>query len=366
MRKKMLFSALCLSVMVSVTACGDKEVEQNQTSVSTNVETENTGKADMEEQETEGLSVEEQEAEKEVSVEEEVSSEEQETEEDLQREQETEEQEEINLEEQETQETVSEENVQAETQSEKKEINLQALESEGKPAYEKYYGEIVVLEDAEDFVGEWNRTNTASSYYGKIVIKNQNKEGFEFEGELGYYSHSGSMEGKAYYLSQNTAIYRYEGMGDEEFFEYVIFQLEGEKMIVKASAGSASLGFGANVIADGEYITGEPVYTNANILEETFTQEELDSLKNVLGEDIYEEFFVWPVKEGVVTVSDCTLENGNKATHYDVFVPTMGGYAFQLLMVENGDWYYLSESEVARYNTNVAGELDFPEYVINE
>ena len=354
MRKKMLFSALCLSVMVSVTACGDKEVEQNQTSVNTNVETENTGEMNMEEQETEEeLSVEEQEME-------EVSSEEQGEEEPSKQ------QEEITLEEQEIQETVSEENIQAETQSEKKEIDLQTLEKEGKPAYEKYYGEIVVLEDAEDFVGEWNRTNTASSYYGKIVIKNQNKEGFEFEGELGYYSHSGSMEGKAYYLSQNTAIYRYESIGDEELFEYVIFQLEGEKMIVKASAGSASLGFGANVIVDGEYITGEPVYTNANILEETFTQEELDSLKNVLGEEIYEEFFVWPVKEGVVTVSDCTLENGNKATHYDVFVPTMGGYAFQLLMVENGDWYYLSESEVARYNTNVAGELDFPEYVINE
>ena len=44
----------------------------------------------------------------------------------------------------------------------------------------------------------------------------------------------------------------------------------------------------------------------------------------------------------------------------------MGGYAFQLLMVENGNWYYLSESDMAGYNTNVAGELDFPEYVTNE
>ena len=356
MRKKMLFSAFCLSVMMCVTACGDKEVEQNQTSVSTNMETQDTEKADMEE-EMEEISSEEQ------GMEEESLSKEQKMEEISSEEQETEE---VTLEEQESQDTISQENIQAETKLEENEIYLQILENEGKSAYEKYYGEIVVLEDAEEFVGEWNRTDTHSSYYGKILIKNQDTEGFEFEGELGYFSHFGDMEGKAYYLSKNTAIYRYDGMGDEELYEYVIFQLEGEKMIVKASAGSASLGFGANVIADGEYITGEPVYTNANILEETFTQEELDSLKTVLGEEIYEEFFVWPVKEGVVSVSDCTLDNGDKAKYYDVFVPTMGGYAFQLLIVENGNWYYLSESDIARYNTNVSGELDFPEYVISE
>lgn len=345
MRRKILFSALCLSVMMSFTTCGDREVEQNQTSINTNVEIENTDKADRQEQETEKeLSVEEQETEEKVSTE-------------------GQEAEEIILE---GQETVPKENIQEETQSEKKEIDLQKLEAQGKTAYEEYYGKTVVLEDAEDFSGGWYRTNTASSYYGTIVIKNQDKEGFEFEGEFGYYSHSGSVEGKAYYLSENTAIYKYDDMGEEEYTEYVIFQLNGDKLMVCASANGGALGLGANVCVDGEYVKGEPVYTNANILEETFTQEQLDSLKNVLGEDIYGEFFVWPVEEGVITVSNCILENGAKAKHYDVFVPTMGGYAFQLLMVENGNWYYLSESDMAGYNTNVAGELEFPEYVIKE
>lgn len=324
MRKKVLFGAICLSMVMMITACGEKEEKRD--SVKGNVEVEDTSKKDVEEKDIEEKDTEEKDSKEESKSEEKDS----------------------------------------EVSKSKKEIDLQKIEDEGKTAFEAYYDEIVVLEDAESFIGEWNRTNTASAFYGTIVIENQDEEGFEFEGEFCYYSHSGIMEGKAYYLSQDTAIYRYDDMGEGESLQYVIFQLDGEKMVVSASAGSGSLGFGMNVYADGEYVMGEPLYTNATILEDNFTQEELDSLKKVLGEDIYEQYFAWVVREGVLTVTDCVLEDGTKAKYYEVFVPTMGGYGFELLMVEDGRWYYLSEADEARYNTNVSGELDFPIFQFEE
>lgn len=324
-RKKILFSATCLSMLMMMTGCGEKEEEKKRDSAKGNVEVEDTREKDIEGKDTEEKNTKE------------VSS---------------------------TEEKKEEQDPEV-SNPEKKEIDLQKIEDEGKSAFETCYDEIVVLKDAESFIGDWNRTNTVSGLSGTIVIENQDEEGFEFEGELCYYSHSGSMEGKAYYLSQNTAIYRYDDMG-EEYFEYIIFQMNGDKMEVTASDGSASLGFGANVFADGEYVTGEPVYTNATILEDNFTPEELDSLKSVLGEDVYEECFAWVVRNGVLNVTEGTLEDGTKAKYYEVFVPTMGGYAFELLMVEDGRWYYLSETENGRYNTNVSGELDFPIFISEE
>ena len=76
----------------------------------------------------------------------------------------------------------------------------------------------------------------------------------------------------------------------------------------------------------------------------------------------YEEGFAWVVRYGVLNVTEGTLEDGTNAKYYEAFVPTMGGYGFELLMVEDGRWYYLTEMEGGRYNTNVSGELDFPTF----
>ena len=320
-RKKILFGATCLSMLMMMTGCGEKEEEKKRDSAKGNVKVENTREKETEEKETEEKDT------KELS----------------------------------STEGMKEEKDPEGSNPDKKEINLEKIRNEGKSAFETCYDEIVVLEDAESFTGNWNRTNTVSALGGNIVIEHQDEEGFEFQGELFYYSHMGWMEGKAYYLSQDTAIYRYDDMG-EEYYGYIIFQMNGDKMEVIASDNSTFLDFGANVFADGEYVDGEPVYTNATILEDTFTQEELDSLKSVLGETSYEEGFAWVVRYGVLNVTEGTLEDGTNAKYYEAFVPTMGGYGFELLMVEDGRWYYLTEMEGGRYNTNVSGELDFPTF----
>ncbi len=61
---------------------------------------------------------------------------------------------------------------------------------------------------------------------------------------------------------------------------------------------------------------------------------------------------------------ECVLEDGAKAVYYDAFIPTMGGYAFELLKCENGDLYCLIEHGPGWFTT-VEGALEFSafEYV---
>ena len=324
MRKKILCAAIFFSAMM-LAGCAEKAKERD--SVKNNIKVEDTKKSETKEQDSEESISDDKKENKKENKEEDKDKE--------------------SKEDKETEEIVSDERI----------IDLESIEAEGKPAYEKYYDEIVTLENAQVFAGEWHRTNVSSSCDAIIAIGNQDEEGFEFEGFFYYYSHMGEINGKAYYLSKNTAIFKCDEYWGEE---YVIFQLDGDNLIIRTSDGSAYLGFGMCVFADGEYTHDEPFYTNATILEDTFTSEELDSLKSILGEEIYEENFAWVVRTGVISETDCVLEDGTNGKYYEAFVPTMGGYSFELLMIEDGRWYFLSESGI--YNTNVANELDFPAY----
>ena len=46
---------------------------------------------------------------------------------------------------------------------------------------------------------------------------------------------------------------------------------------------------GANCFRHGEYVQGEPVYENVNVMQDTFTEEELETIGNLLGEEQFEE-----------------------------------------------------------------------------
>ena len=46
---------------------------------------------------------------------------------------------------------------------------------------------------------------------------------------------------------------------------------------------------GANCFWHGEYVQGEPVYENVNVMHDTFTEEELETIGNLLGEEQFEE-----------------------------------------------------------------------------
>lgn len=151
--------------------------------------------------------------------------------------------------------------------------------------------------------GEWNRTNVHSGHKGFLSISRVSKEGFQVLGELYYYSHVGDFEETAYYITNDLAIAKYE----EDWFkdydwapQYVAFFLNGTSIDVKATTNSGKLGFGMNVYIDGEYVQEEPIYTNANVLEEFYSRKDLDALQELLSEDYYTNYFLFSTIEGAV------------------------------------------------------------------
>lgn len=270
-----------------------------------------------------------------------------------------------------TEEELSEENPVEEAAPQ--EISTQNLEYGQQEEFKKLYDMISPVENAESFEGTWHRTDVVKGCGGQIEVSNQDAEGFDFSGVFMYYSHNGVIAGRAYFVTPEIAIYEYNQEGfdtietqeEADAPEYVVFEKTEEGFKVVASASSADLGFGMSVFADGTYVAGEPVYTNATVLEDNFTPEEQESIKALLW-DAYDTYFKDVVEFGVLESAECTLEDGTNAIFYDAFIPTMGGYQFELLKCENGDLYFYSEAENVGWKTNVSGAIDYPVYTTVE
>ena len=233
--------------------------------------------------------------------------------------------------------------------------------------FKELYQRKDVQTDALDFSGEWNRTNVVTGIEGSVWISNQDEEGFDFSGEFYYYSHSGEIEGRAYFVEDDLAIFQYEdAYADEDAEEeFIAFVRTEEGMEIKTTGSSGELGFGMNVFSDGTYTLGEPEYTNADILSETFTEEELSQIEQMLGTEGYEEYFVFTVENGAITASDCIVEGEQNGVYYEAFLPTMGGYEFSMLICEDGSIYFYSGSDLG-WQANVTGAIDFPSYELVE
>lgn len=203
---------------------------------------------------------------------------------------------------------------------------IASLENYGdKEPFEKLYSMSTSCEDVPDLTGTWNRTNVHSSFCGVIDISDVDANGFRFTAEESYYSHSGWMEWDAKFITDKCAIAKYDELMEEE---YIAFIIQDEALVVIATGSSANLGFGMNVSIDGEYTKTEPFYTNADVLNETFSEEELSALQTHLPEKYYEDFFLFSTTNGVVT--DTQSENGDRTI--ESFVPTMGGYGYSLII----------------------------------
>jgi len=190
-------------------------------------------------------------------------------------------------------------------------------------------------ETATNFEGQWRQTNNHSSIGGDITISDQDKEKVSFTGEFLYFSHTGDAEGVAYFVSDNTAIFK-----DEEYDGYIFFHMNDGEMFV-GCAGTAGM-MGMAVSPNGEYTTGEVVHTNEGIMEETYTDNELKLIKELISEDEYKDVFEYSTDNGVVNLyDDKVLGDGAKCKYVDCFVPTMGGLGYELVLTEDGRAYIL-------------------------
>lgn len=214
-----------------------------------------------------------------------------------------------------------------------------------------------------DIKGVWNRTNIHRSFPGEMTITSVDEKGFDFDIECGYYSHSGVLSSRAEFVSEGKAVCEIEEYyGDEQ----PVIEFEFDKDILKINTvkGHTSLPFGMNVTMDGEYIMGEPEYTNANIIAETFSDEELEAIKKAINDDsVYEEYFVFPMEFGNVVIEDCAVKNRGAARIIAAAVPTIAGYDFTMLITEKQEVYIRFGSYSIPYKTNT-NEIDFPEYAI--
>lgn len=140
---------------------------------------------------------------------------------------------------------------------------------------------------SNDFAGKWNRTNTNTGTSAVITIKNQTMQSFDFAFIGAFGGNGGSIDGTATILDTNEAVFEYTS--ETEDTVKVQFLLDNNNLKVGIIDGfNYSLGFGNYVVIDGEYTKSEPVYTNANIINEILpTNEVKEKMKTLLGEDNY-------------------------------------------------------------------------------
>ena len=229
---------------------------------------------------------------------------------------------------------------------------------------EKLYEIRHSMSDHADFSGEWKRTAVHSSLSADIVIERVDDEGFDFSGEFYYYSHSGELAGKAFYISKNQAIYKqFEDDDIDHEPAYIGFSLT-DTCITVISSGFVE-GMGMNVSVNGDYIQDEPYYTNENVVAENFSEDDLLQLKELLREETYNELFLNNTEIGNVTSEAVKLSDGTISRHIECFVPTMGD-GYDLLITEDGRYYFFHEnSDLFATNDSNYSDWRIPDYTVS-
>lgn len=199
--------------------------------------------------------------------------------------------------------------------------------------------------------GVWQRTDVPIGLGASISISNMTADSFDVDVQASYYTHEGSYTGTARMQSDGTAILTDADYPEEE----ITFQWQDGKLEITSKNGG-SLGFGANVSMDGTYVPGEPAYTNSHILEDTFSEEELTEIQDVMGEE-YEEFFLQPITYGYIQPQSA---DGYDGRCYQIFFPTMGLYDFTFYMNPDGFFYYWNEN-MQKLLTNDTKKTEIPE-----
>jgi len=214
-------------------------------------------------------------------------------------------------------------------------------------------GQLVLMEKRYDkdpaplvhldkFVGEWQRTQVHQADTGYISISKNLDSSLSFKAEVNSGGHTGSLSSKAIVVSDKQAVYILE---EEELdLETVYFSLTDQGLVVETSPGISNM-FGMGVYMDGLYTQDEPVYTNANIMLDTFkTEDRLQILRDLLGEEGF-SFMDLVMTSGYQTNDDTLTYSGSV---------TGVGYGLDIIMTEDDYVYCLisGQGDKETYYTN--------------
>lgn len=204
------------------------------------------------------------------------------------------------------------------------------------------------VENQEAWLGEWRRTGVARSCGALLQIEEKEESGYYARVEACYYSHNGGADGRLYFLDAERAFLNVNidgGWGEEKEERAVLLMTMGEDTVTIKCLGP-EYGCGLGVTLRGTYVRGEAVYTNENILAESFTEEEQERVKALLEAEgySYEEEFVFPVEYGAGSVRQITGEfpegKQTEGKLCDWYIPTVGNTRFTLFLSEEGYCYW--------------------------
>ena len=227
-------------------------------------------------------------------------------------------------------------------------------------------------ENAKDFTGTWKRTDVKTIWSATVQISNQDAEGFDVDGNFRVQSQKAYLEGRAYFVTENLAILRVynknakpdAGSGETDYYEYVAFERTEAGMDIYATARGDDL-FGMLVnycFAEGNYVQGEPFYTDSNILHDTYTDACLEEIEILVGDELYEDCFVKTTENGSIHIYDIVSEDGTYGKKYHGY--SIGGETnlfYKIYIFENGDIYGIIGKDRIFF-TNVEGAAEVPDY----
>lgn len=145
------------------------------------------------------------------------------------------------------------------------------------------------------YEGEWYRTDVESYQWARIVISDWIEgESFEVTLDAMYSDYSGTVEGKAVFIEEDTAVLYDENVEelfhdqeghDREGDHGIYFQFLDDSIVVTHDSSIRMMfGGGGIATAEGTYIQGEPEYTNCSDVNDIFTLAELEQIQELLGE----------------------------------------------------------------------------------
>lgn len=209
------------------------------------------------------------------------------------------------------------------------------------------------------FEGLWSRTNVSSSLWAQINISEINGDTMHVMGTFQYYYHLGDIDAYASFISENEAVISQQDIDPAATPGFIYLTLNGDTLTVTSE--DWFFGLGGGVTVDGEFTNGNPLYTNANILEDTFSEDELMTIQELIDDDlIYENSFIDPATVGIVTDEEVLLNNGTSARHISCTVPTdTAGY--DILITANGKMYLDINGEIYTDDLSFTGDV-IPEF----
>lgn len=174
-------------------------------------------------------------------------------------------------------------------------------------------------EENADFTGTWNRTKTHSSLGAKLEISHQMATSFDFKLTSNYYSISDTFEGTAEITSTNTAKYVY-GYGTTQ--DTITFTIADDWLEITSILGG-NLDMSSENKIIGTYVKGSPTYDNEGLTEKLFAKEDVRTrIRQTIGEDLYEDDFLYGLRNGLYTEEKLKDSSVIKGTVYHVWVPT--------------------------------------------